>query len=212
MSGILPERSTGSSEKSFPSLAGTKGNICLRTARPASRFVPAVFSLRALEPRRANRSLRSSMKRWTSLSRDGILFWFSAAHKPPAVEPRSKCRTVIRADGLCPVDRAARTEYRRKVVRLERPQIPCPCLCASPCQLACESCPSACSAPPEHALDLRQRVEAALIDTVAELLQRLPRFGCFEVLAPERKRTALAWPCGIDGAAIVPENTVAVRF
>ena len=68
------------------------------------------------------------------------------------------------------------------------------------------------SASTQYALDLRQRVEAALIDAVAELLQRLPRFGGFEVLGPERKRTALAWPRGIDGATIVPEDTVAVRF
>ena len=68
------------------------------------------------------------------------------------------------------------------------------------------------SASTQYALDLRQRVEAALIDAVAELLQRLPRFGGFEVLGPEWKRTALAWPCGIDGAAVVPEDTVAVRF
>lgn len=61
-------------------------------------------------------------------------------------------------------------------------------------------------------MDLRKRVETALVDTMAESFQLPPRFGRFQVLRPERKRTALARPGRVDRAALVPENAVAVRL
>lgn len=64
----------------------------------------------------------------------------------------------------------------------------------------------------QDASDLGQRVETALVDAVAKLLQLLPRFRGFEILGPERKRPALAGSCGVDGAPVLPEDTVAVRL
>src|SRR3990172_1869200 len=66
-----------SMSKSRPSSFGSSECMLRRTALPASRFVPAVLSLRALEPQRTNRSPRSSMYRCTSLSNGGIR-WISS--------------------------------------------------------------------------------------------------------------------------------------
>ena len=64
----------------------------------------------------------------------------------------------------------------------------------------------------EDASYLGEGVEAALVDTVAELLQLLPSFRRSEIFGPERKRSALAGSRGVDGAPLLPKDAVAVRL
>ena len=71
MTGRLPNLRTSGRSKSGPSSWGNSGSITRLRARPARRLVPACLSFRALEPSRANLRRRSSMNRWTSLSRLG---------------------------------------------------------------------------------------------------------------------------------------------
>src|SRR5215813_4449785 len=46
----MPKRSTRSRSKSFSNSTGNSGNIARTVARPANRFLPAVFNCRALDP------------------------------------------------------------------------------------------------------------------------------------------------------------------
>src|SRR3990172_8418793 len=60
--------------------------------------------------------------------------------------------------------------------------------------------------------DLLERVEPPVVDAMTELFQPRPVEGRAKRFSPERKRAALSGTLGIDGAALVPENAVAVVF
>lgn len=59
--------------------------MTFHVARPARRFVPAVLSFLALEPRRRKRSLRSPIARWTSLRSAGSRWTSSTTTQAPGV-------------------------------------------------------------------------------------------------------------------------------
>src|SRR3990172_4303823 len=60
--------------------------------------------------------------------------------------------------------------------------------------------------------DLLERVEPPVVDAMTELFQPRPVFSRAKRFSPERERAALSGTLGIDGAALLPQKTIALFF